>query len=954
MQAINLITNFLKTYSLMKKFSLMVLAALFGLVANAQQPALRLTQNTPSKTQILDGVSVNNIHHLRMNNSLFKAPLKAAEDYVVITDQPEGELKTYARSGNQYYVSGQNLGYRAQSGTIDVVFGADNKVYFKDIVSGLALSTWVEGTMSEDGQTITVPLGQNLYYVSNYDACIAIQLLQYSSSGFAVVEDADAVTFTVDAEGVMSLQGTGFTDISLGATWTDDGSIQNYGDYESVYTPYTPNVTPVTLPEGVVAEDMPFESKYFASVGAAAEAVSGTVKVAKVDNTFYIQGLVADFPEAWIQGELTDGDVTFPITYLGANAEGENVYAVGYSSNGPAEMSMTYNAELNALELDGYMMLNTNELSFDNFDNLRGYYQTTYIGQRPATVEVPEGLETAEMPFTGSVYDGQAENATTGTVLVGIDGDDVYIQGLIAEIPEGWIKGTFNEDHSEVAFPAGQYVGVGEYGSIYIIGEGASEEESVSDAIFTYDSKKNYFELQNNLYVSGKKDQIYYYSMIVAGMIIGNNCDEIWIAAEQGYENSEAVTEFTIGDNITATAEKGEGTIDPKYYTTGEALRLYANNTLTITSKEKPMAKIVITMTGSEKQKKLTANVGEYALAGNVGTWTGEAKEVVFTIPSETGSQARIQKIEIYYFDYATTLCEAPEDLVTETYLFDGTDTYYDRQTTKNVEVGFKDSYVYFQGLSDFMPEAWVRGELVDGVVTIPDWFLGEYTSTFGSMNLTFSGATFTYDAEADKFYSEEGFQSLAESGYAMDEFAKVTILKVLEQEATPADPSIEFMKSAYGDYIVNLEIPIQDVDGNYMVSDKLSYVLYVEKDGEQSELEFTTDLYERIEENMTEIPYDYTDNWDITNTRIYMNQDETELQSWTKIGVQSIYRGLGVEHRSNIVWFDLAAFWEATGIATVNAVKADSNVIFDLQGRRVAEPAKGLYIVNGKKVVLK
>ena len=28
--------------------------------------------------------------------------------------------------------------------------------------------------------------------------------------------------------------------------------------------------------------------------------------------------------------------------------------------------------------------------------------------------------------------------------------------------------------------------------------------------------------------------------------------------------------------------------------------------------------------------------------------------------------------------------------------------------------------------------------------------------------------------------------------------------------------------------------------------------------------------------------------------------------------------------------------------------------VIFDLQGRRIAQPAKGLYIVNGRKVMIK
>ena len=43
-----------------------------------------------------------------------------------------------------------------------------------------------------------------------------------------------------------------------------------------------------------------------------------------------------------------------------------------------------------------------------------------------------------------------------------------------------------------------------------------------------------------------------------------------------------------------------------------------------------------------------------------------------------------------------------------------------------------------------------------------------------------------------------------------------------------------------------------------------------------------------------------------------------------------------------------------STGISTVNRAAATVNQIFDLQGRRVAQPTKGLYIVNGKKVVIK
>lgn len=44
----------------------------------------------------------------------------------------------------------------------------------------------------------------------------------------------------------------------------------------------------------------------------------------------------------------------------------------------------------------------------------------------------------------------------------------------------------------------------------------------------------------------------------------------------------------------------------------------------------------------------------------------------------------------------------------------------------------------------------------------------------------------------------------------------------------------------------------------------------------------------------------------------------------------------------------------EATAINAVETTKSNTNEVFDLQGRRVANPVKGLYIMNGKKIVIK
>ena len=100
------------------------------------------------------------------------------------------------------------------------------------------------------------------------------------------------------------------------------------------------------------------------------------------------------------------------------------------------------------------------------------------------------------------------------------------------------------------------------------------------------------------------------------------------------------------------------------------------------------------------------------------------------------------------------------------------------------------------------------------------------------------------------------------------------------------------------------------------------------------------------IEEDMTEIPFTYTDEWDIYvgGSLIYLEQGLEELQTWTKIGVQSIYRGAGVENKSNIAWMDLTEYWASLGINDVNAQQGSARY-FDLQGHEVNATAKGLVI---------
>ncbi|MBO7408995.1 MAG: hypothetical protein J6T85_03800, partial [Paludibacteraceae bacterium] len=155
--------------------------------------------------------------------------------------------------------------------------------------------------------------------------------------------------------------------------------------------------------------------------------------------------------------------------------------------------------------------------------------------------------------------------------------------------------------------------------------------------------------------------------------------------------------------------------------------------------------------------------------------------------------------------------------------------------------------------------------------------------------------------------------------GYAMDEYADITLTKLTEVAATPAEPQItEFAVAGKTYPAMEFEVKLIGTNGEDLLEGKTSYVFYVQKGNESSLLEFTTDLYTELEANMTEIPYSFSDDYDIYNGYIYLNQGETELRSWDKLGLQTIYRGAGEEHKSAINWFDVRAYWnEVDGIGT-------------------------------------
>lgn len=283
-----------------------------------------------------------------------------------------------------------------------------------------------------------------------------------------------------------------------------------------------------------------------------------------------------------------------------------------------------------------------------------------------------------------------------------------------------------------------------------------------------------------------------------------------------------------------------------------------------------------------------------------------------------------------------------PADAEQMLYNFQGYDTYINQNKSFEVFVVIDNNDIYVKGFSEYYTEGWVKGTIADGVATFPEAYMGIFEFWGDAFELNFDGAEFTVNDDASELFAADGYTTSVE-GEILDEFINVTLTKALPEIATPATPTItEFTEDDYGHY-VKMYIPAKDVDGNDIFAALLSYQLLIDRNGVQSVYEFTTDDYLFLEENMTEVPYNFTDYYDIdvAGKQVYLYGD---IDEWNAIGVKSIYT-VGDKSRetreSEIFWYQL----KPTAITSISTNDVVETSYYDLQGCKVDANATGLLI---------
>ena len=103
------------------------------------------------------------------------------------------------------------------------------------------------------------------------------------------------------------------------------------------------------------------------------------------------------------------------------------------------------------------------------------------------------------------------------------------------------------------------------------------------------------------------------------------------------------------------------------------------------------------------------------------------------------------------------------------------------------------------------------------------------------------------------------------------------------------------------------------------------------------------------VNENGAEVNYDTEHFFGTLEPKTFTPDDMAEADHYVLDGHNFTWASTSHARTMNIIFEG-----DVTGISTVKTASSMDGNFYDLSGRRVTKPTKGLYIVNGKKVVMK
>ncbi len=327
-----------------------------------------------------------------------------------------------------------------------------------------------------------------------------------------------------------------------------------------------------------------------------------------------------------------------------------------------------------------------------------------------------------------------------------------------------------------------------------------------------------------------------------------------------------------------------------------------------------------------------------------------------------------------------------PEDVVFKPYKFhnDRHNSYSDPVV---LNVGFLGDDVVYLQLDSTIATGWVKGYIEGNTLTFPShqylgsnnshgrhlFFMAGYsTQTYNEdwkdyvTNYYFADKiTFTYNPEDQSFSSDSIMYENSGDNfvYYYVKNSDMSYTPFKEVAATPADPIIHMGPEVvrmddgidpFTSYFIDLETPFVDTDSTFINPNKLYYNVFIDDDL----YTFKQSEYPTLPGDLTDVPVLLHDGLlvgmygrfhmvNFSNDALFFDTDMNPIVN--KVGVQMVYKGSNEVHKSNIVWWDVAAgavvddgMENKTFSGHTHATRV---VYYDLMGRRVSAPAHGIFI---------
>ena len=339
---------------------------MFSLGSMAQSP-LRLAKEFKMAENNLK--KVNNLMRVSLPSAstMKKAPAKAA---------PEGESRTYYLD---FYTSAYGVGTLPEfHKAVNVVYGADNKVYIQNMMYPSLFDTYIEGELN--GNTITIPNGQAIGTYGTYGDTYNMVLCN-----MAVVEETDGVSFVPDQSSEFTLT----VDNEYGTITSGENSFLGIvtDDYQNTLT--VGGIMQFVPEDFFLAADEHEYTYDHEGYDTPIQTVNGTLEVISLGDYSYIKGLMPELnPDAWSFAYMENGNLTLSLPQI----IDEDMAAVFVDFNNGGlimtdPIAFTYDAATDSYTMSDYTLVNlfatsSNSLGYsDSYENLKIKATTTGINK---------------------------------------------------------------------------------------------------------------------------------------------------------------------------------------------------------------------------------------------------------------------------------------------------------------------------------------------------------------------------------------------------------------------------------------------------------------------------------------------------------------------------------------------------------------------------------------------